>query len=85
MSRKVRLFAVLMIVALSFVALPNSASAYCNRYTNSELAEIDGIYTCAYTGDGCSSCFNYGTRGGGSYDLCYFDYHTSDLACFYYL
>lgn len=84
MSKLVRLVAVLIVGILSFTAVVNRASASCISNSNSELAEIEGSYVCAYTGDGCSACFHSGSRGAGSWELCYFDYHTSDLACTYY-
>jgi hypothetical protein len=83
MSRTVRLGILLLAGILSFVAT-HQASAACISSDNSHLAVIEGIETCAGTGGGCSACFTSGRRGGGSWDLCYYDYHTGDLACTYY-
>jgi hypothetical protein len=83
MSRTVRLGAGLLAGALAIFA-SKSASASCVSSNNSSLTYIEGIATCANTGGGCSACFTNGPRGDGSWNLCYFDYHTGDYDCTYY-
>ena len=83
MSRTVRLGVLLLAGALSFVASKN-ASASCISNNNSSLTYIEGIATCANTGDGCSACFTREPRGAGSWNLCYYDFHSGDLNCTYY-
>ncbi len=84
MSRMIRLVVVLLVGILSFVSAGTKASAGCLNNRNSELTIIDGQEVCAYTGDGCSACYTGGKRGNGSWDLCYTDWATGDMACTYY-
>jgi hypothetical protein len=84
MNRTIRLGMLMLAGVLSLIATSKVLSASCINNNNSHLAEIEGIATCAGTGDGCSVCFTREPRGAGSWNLCYFDYHTSDLACTYY-
>lgn len=85
MSRIVRLSTLLVVVALFlFGGAPVSATS-CISDSRASMNEIDGIYVCSFAGGGCSSCFSRDPRGGGSWDLCYYDWATGDLHCTYYL
>lgn len=82
MLRTIRFGASLLVLTLAFAA-GRPVSAGCLDNPNSELVTIDDDATCAYTGGGCSVCFTGGPRGGGSWDLCYYDWETGDLNCTY--
>jgi hypothetical protein len=86
MSKTERWAALLVAVVLLIVVGTVPANAtYCNSYTNSALIYIDGSGYCAGTGGGCSACFTVAPRGPGSWNLCYYDWSTTDLTCHYYM
>jgi hypothetical protein len=82
MRRMIRWFMVALILIVS-VSAGKPASAGCISDPNAALSYIDGQETCAYSGGGCSACFTGGRRGGGSWDLCYYDWNSGDLVCTY--
>jgi hypothetical protein len=80
MSRKTQWSALLIALILS-LATGTKASAYCIDSSDLTLAEVDGDYFCGYSGGGCSSCYAAGARGGDSWDICYYDWATTDEDC----
>jgi hypothetical protein len=85
MNRSRRWFALLIGVVLSIALGTVPAHAFCYDDPHSSYTFVDGSAVCAYSGGGCSYCFVSGGRGSGSWDLCYYDWVTSDMTCTYWM